>query len=159
MRGVVIEKGEKYFTFFKKLFVSVNNIQISYNWLITGHECYPQNEKYAELLSEEFCWMTGEELTEMIENEDFQWIWGVFSAFPKDISREKVLKFELPKSDGYGNLWQNPVCIQHPLAEIEIHAWDSSMTVFISKEDNIVDLLQKNNTFAEDLEKYNKRYM
>lgn len=78
MRGVVIEKGEKYFTFFKKLFVSVNNIQISYNWLITGHECYPQNEKYAGLLSEEFCWMTGEKLTEMIENEDFQWILGIF---------------------------------------------------------------------------------
>lgn len=92
----------------------------------------------------------------MLENEDFQWIWGVFSAFPKDISKEKVLKFELPKAEGYGGVWQNSVCIQHPLAEIEIIAWDSSMTVFISKDDDIADLLKRNNILAEDLEKYNE---
>ncbi|MBD5463352.1 MAG: DUF2691 family protein [Lachnospiraceae bacterium] len=156
MRGVVIEKGEKYVTFLNGLFASINGIQKKYNWLITGHECYPQNEKYVEILSEEYCWLTGDELTEMFENEDFQWIWGVFSAFPKEISKEKVLKFELPKAEGYGRVWQNPVCIQHPLAEIEIIAWDSSMTVFISKDDNIADLLKRNNILAEDVEKYNE---
>lgn len=103
---------------------------------------------------EKYCWMTGVELTEMIE-EDFQWIWGVLSAFPKDISKEKVLEYRLPEADGNGEIWQNPVSIQHPLAEIEIIAWDSSATVFISKEDSIVDLLRKNNEFSEDLEEYN----
>lgn len=156
MKGVVIEKGEENFTYLKKIFILINNTQRNYNWLITGHECYPQNEKYAEILSEKYCWMTGDELTKMIEGEDFQWIWGVFSAFPKDISKRKVLKYELPKSDGYGGFWQNPVVIQHPFAEIEIIAWDSSMTIFISKEDSIVDLLRKNNPLAQDLEKYNE---
>ena len=156
MKGVVIEKGEEYFTFLKKVFSSINDIQRNYNWLITGHECYPQNEKYAEILFGKYCWMTGDELTEMIENEDFQWIWGVFSAFPKDIPKEKILEYELPKCDGYERLWQNPISIQHPFAEIEIVAWDSSMTVFISRQDNVVDLLRENNVLAEDLERYNE---
>lgn len=156
MKGVVIKKGVEYFTFLKRIFVSINDIQRNYNWLITGHECYPQNKKYIEILSGKYCWITGDELTEMLESEDFQWIWGVFSAFPKDISKEEILKYELPKSNGYGRLWRNPVGIQHPFAEIEIVAWDSSMTVFISKEDSIVDMLRKNNTLAEDLEKYNE---
>jgi len=156
MKGIVIEKGEKYYTYLKKIFLSINNLQRNYNWLITAHECYPQNEKYAEILSEEYCWMTGDELTEMIEREEFQWIWGVLSAFPKDISKEKALEYELPEADGNGEIWQNPVSIQHPLAEIEIIAWDSSATVFISKEDSIVDLLRENNEFAEDLEEYNE---
>lgn len=96
----------------------------------------------------------GDELTEMIECEDFQWIWGVLSAFSKDIPKEKVLKYELPESDGCSKIWQTPVEIQHPLAEIEIVAWDSSMTVFICKDDHIVDLLRENNRFAKDLERY-----
>lgn len=157
MRGAIIEKGEKYFTFLKKLFLPLHGIQKDYNWLITCYECYPKNKRYAKMLSGKYCWITGDELTEMFENEDFQWIWGVFSAFPKNISKQTVLKSELPKSEGYSRVWHNPVCIQHPLAEIEIIAWDSSMTIFISKEDYIVDLLQKNNKLVEDLEKYNEQ--
>lgn len=155
MKGVVIEKGEKYFTQLKKIFFSINDIQRNYNWLITGQECYPQSEKYAKIWTESYCWMTGDELTEMIEEEDFQWIWGVLSAFSKDIAKGRVLEYELPEADGNGEIWQNPVSIQHPLAEIEIIAWDSSATVFISKDDNIVELLRENNEFAVDLEKYN----
>ena len=157
MKGIVIEKGEKYFTHLKKIFLSIINLQRYYNWLITAHECYPQNEKYVEILSQKYCWMTGDELTKMIDREDFQWIWGVLSAFPKDISKEKVLEYKLSEANGNGEIWQNPVSIQHPLAEIEIIAWDSSAIVFISKEDSIVDLLRERNEFAEDLEKYNGR--
>lgn len=154
MKGVVIERGEKYYTYLKKLFLSINNLQRNYNWLISSYECWPCTKKYAEMLSEDFCWMTGEELTEMIECEDFQWIWGALSAFSKDIPKEKVLQYDWPKADGCGEIWQLPVDIQHPLAEIEIVAWDSSMTVFISKEDYIVDLIRESYEFAEDLEKY-----
>lgn len=154
MKGVVIDRGEKYYTYLKKLFLSINNLQKNYNWLISSYECWPCTKKYAEILSEEFCWMTGDKLTEMIECEDFQWIWGTLSAFSKEITKEKILQYKLPESDGYSKIWQLPVDIQHPLAEIEIVAWDSSMTVFISKEDYIVDLLRESYAFAEDLEKY-----
>lgn len=155
MKGVIIERGEKYYTYLKKCFCAMNNLQRNYNWLISSYECWPNTEKYAKILSEEFCWMTGDELTEMIECEDFQWIWGTLSAFSKDIAKEKILQYKLPESDGCSKIWQNPIDIQHPLAEIEIVAWDSSLTVIISKDDHIVDLICEKYVLAEDLEKYN----
>ena len=56
---------------------------------ITGHECYPQNILYNKILSEEYCWLSGVELTEMIEYEDYQWIWGCFQLFQKKCLRKK----------------------------------------------------------------------
>jgi len=156
LKGVVIEKGEKYFTYLGIIFNSIDNIQKDYNWLITGHECYPQNAEYVEKLSNEWCWLTGEELTEMIECENFQWIWGVFSAFPKDVTKDMVLEYKLPKADGNDKIWQNPISIQHPLSVMEIIAWDSSMTVFIGRCNEIVEKLAVSNPLAEDLEEYNK---
>ena len=104
MKGAVIYRGEKYFTFLKKIFDSIENVQKNYNWLITGYECYPQNIKYVERLSKEWCWITGKELTKMIETENFQWIWGVFSAFPESVTKDDALKYELPKADGKSDI-------------------------------------------------------
>ena len=73
--------------------------------------------------------------------------------FSKNISQQEVLKSKLPYADGNTGLWQNPVSIQHPLAEIEILAWDSSMTVVISKNDDIIGKLKESRPWAEDLEK------
>lgn len=81
MKGAVIHRGEKCFTFLKEIFDSIENVQKNYNWLITGYECYPQNIKYVERLSKEWCWITGKELTKMIETENFQCIWGVLIRF------------------------------------------------------------------------------
>ncbi len=156
MKGVILEKGEKYFTFLKEIFLCLNNIQKEYNWLITACECYPENRTYAEMLSKEYCWLSGEKLTEMINEENFQWIWGVLSAFPINISVEEILKYQLPKADGYSGFWKNPISMQHPLAEIEIVAWDSSLTILISKNDTIVDEFKRRNPLSEDLEEYNK---
>ena len=156
MKGAVIYRGEKYFTFLKKIFDSIENVQKNYNWLITGYECYPQNIKYVERLSKEWCWITGKELTKMIETENFQWVWGVFSAFPESVTKDDALKYELPKADGNEKIWKNPISIQHPLSVMEIIAWDSSMTILISKFDEIVEKLLKSNPLIEDLEEYNK---
>lgn len=154
MKGFIIDGGEKYFTYLKSLFGAIDDIQKDYNWLISGHECYPQDVNYAEKLSAKWCWMTGKELTEMIENEDFQWIWGVFSAFSKDVTKEEVLKYKLPNADGNDRIWQNPVSMQHPLSLMEIIAWDSSMTIFISRCDDIIDRIVKSNLLMKDLEEY-----
>ena len=154
MKGIVIDEGEKYFTYLKSIFGAIDNIQKDYNWLISGHECYPQDVNYAEKLSAKWCWMTGTELTEMIENEDFQWIWGVFSAFSKDVTKEEVLKYKLPNADGNDRIWQNPISMQHPLSLMEIIAWDSSMTIFISRSDDIIERMVKSNLLMKDLEDY-----
>ena len=112
-------------------------------------------KKYAEILSKEWCWLTGDELTDMVEDENFQWIWGVLSAFPKHIKKETILKYKLPKARENSKIWQNPISMQHPLSVMEIIAWDSSMTVVISKCDDVINQLKSDKPWAEDLEQYN----
>ena len=83
--GAINEKGEQYYTYLRKLFEAIGNRQTEYNWLITDCVCYPANPKTAAMLREKYCWITGEDLTELVEQEDFQWIWAVLSAGVKEI--------------------------------------------------------------------------
>ncbi len=155
MKGALINKGEAGYTYLGGLFKLIDNIQIDYNWLISDYVCYPQNMECSKKLSGEWCWMTGEELTRMIEIEDFQWIWGVLSAFPKDVTKDAALTYNLPQADGNNRIFQNPVSIQHPLAAMEIIAWDSSMTIIVSRNDSVAEKILASNPLAEDLEHYN----
>jgi len=151
MKSAILEKGESYFTYMGPIFQGIKNEQIKYNWLITNCECYPGNKKINDMFSKKYCWLSGEQLTEIIYEEEFQFIWGVFSGFSKDVNLDEVLKHDLPYADGYRGFWQNSINIQHPLADIEIVAWDSSLTLFISKIDELVDNFRKSFPLSEDL--------
>ena len=83
--GAINRKGEKYYTYLKKLFDAINNKQLEYNWLITDCTCYPENPKTDAMLRKDYCWLTGEELTDLVAQEDFQWVWGILSAFDKSV--------------------------------------------------------------------------
>ena len=156
MKGRIIHRGESFYTDLGKLFKKTDNIQKQYNWLITDCQAYPQNEKYHELLSREYAWISGEDLTKMTEQEDFQWIWAVLSGFEKDITEAEVLKYPLPYADGYRGFWENPISIQHPLAETEITAWDGTASIIISANPKIYDLIELRYPLSEDLQEYNK---
>lgn len=155
MKGIVISESENGFTFLSDIFKSIGNVQRDYNWLISDFECYPCSKEYSDFLSGNWCWMTGTELTEMVSYYDFQWIWGVFSGFPKNVTKHEVLQYNLPIANGNQRIWKNPISIQHPLAVIEMIAWDSSAAVFISKNDNLVAKLSATHLPTEDLEQYN----
>lgn len=157
MKSAILEKGEQYYTYMLKIFEGIGNEQINYNWLITDCVCYPENRKLRELFSEEYVWISGEQLTEIIHKEDLQFIWGVFSGFPKNIVLDEILKDELPFADGYKGFWIDNVSIQHPLADIEIVAWDSSLTLFISKVDGLIDKFRSSFPLSEDLSVQNTR--
>lgn len=158
MKGAILRKGETYYTFLSKIFSAIQDEQLKYNWLITDCMCYPQNAKYAGLLSEEYAWLTGEQLTDMIQMEDFQWIWAVLSGFPKEVTLEDILKFKLPYADGFSGFWDATLSIQHPLADIEIVPWDSSLVLAISKKYDIINNFMKAFPYAEDLAAYNRQY-
>jgi hypothetical protein len=134
----------------------IESFAIQYNWLITDCECnyYPDSRIQ---LNQEYAWLSGDELLKIVRSDDIQFIWAVFSAFPKGISLEDVLQSELPYADGYQGFWQNPVGIQHPLALIEIVPWDSSLVLFITKDRTIIDTFTSHFPLAEDLEKYNAK--
>lgn len=153
--GAILEKGEKYYTYLCKVFDAIGNRQNEYNWLITNCECYPATQKFSEMLDKDYCWLSGDELTSIVNAEDFQWIWAVLSGFSKDIPLAKVLESPLPLADGYTGFWKNPVSIQHPLASIEIVPWDSSLTLLISNQKDLVDNFMKAFPLSENLQLYN----
>ncbi|BCJ94243.1 hypothetical protein acsn021_18120 [Anaerocolumna cellulosilytica] len=157
MRGAILEKGERCYTHLKGIFDGINNVQRGYNWLITDCECCTINADYSKRIFQygTYGWLSGEELTDMVNKEDFQWVWGVLSAFNKEISLEEILKYSLPYADGYKGFWENPISIQHPLAHMELVPWDSSCTIIICKDDRITESFMKSYPFSRDLVMYN----
>lgn len=154
--GIVDRMSHKYYTYMSKVFQAINNAQLQYNWLITDCVCYPQNNDVEKLLDQEYCWLSGKELSAIIEQEDFQWIWGCLCGFSKDITVEDVLKHPLPSAEDYNEYYQNPVSLQHPLSSIEIVPCDSSWTLVISKDKAITDCYLKNYPKCEDLSSFNQ---
>lgn len=159
VEGLILDKGEEYYTYMSKIFTAIGGVQKDYNWFITDCECYPKTEKFQHLLSREYCWLSGNELTKIVETENFQWIWAVLSGFEKNISLEEVLTYPLPYADGYEGFWHNPLTIQHPLASVEIVPFDSSLTLILSNERTIISDFKRVFPLNEDLVTYNmKRY-
>ena len=152
--GAINAKGEKYYTYMKKLFEAIGNRQTEFNWLITDCICYPDNPKTDAMLSKDCCWISGDELTEIIVQEDFQWIWGVLCAFDKSVALEDVLKYDLPRAEDYDGFWSRPISIQHPLARVEIVPRDSTMTMIFSDDKSIIDRFIAAYPFSEDFETY-----
>lgn len=137
-----ISDKEEYYTYMLKLLNAIGGRSLNYNWLITNIEAYPQdNGELDKLIREnDYLFLSTDELISMLEKNDFQWIWGVFSAIPKEYTKEEVLKYELPFADGNYDIYKDDIfVIQHPLADIEIVAEDSSSVFIVAKDDDIAE--------------------
>ncbi len=156
--GAISEKDEQYYTYMDRVFDSINNVQKEYNWLITDCDCHSMSGKPERMFCKEYCWISGEELTEIVNSEKFQWVWGVLSAFDKTVELDEVLKYELPYADGYGGFWKNPITMQHPLSKIEIVPWDSSLTLIFSKDEKVINDFRAYYHKSENLEEFINRY-
>ena len=54
---------------------------MEYNWLITDIDGGSKKIwKYGNK-GQGFCWLTGEQLSEIVRAQDIQWIWAVLSGF------------------------------------------------------------------------------
>lgn len=161
IKGAILDKGENGYTYFQKIFKALDNFQKDYNWLITDCEAYPKKLGHQMRIYQskhgEYAWISGAELTGIIKKDDFQWIWAVLSGFDKSCSKDDVLQYEFPYADGYGGFWKKELSIQHPLACVELVAWDSSLTLLISKDEDIVNRFRKAFPLSRDLEEYNAR--
>ena len=155
MKGVLINSDTQAQTYLRDIFDMINFNYHDYNWLISYPECYPTEVSFYDLFMNDYCLVTGEELFEFVQRENPQWIWGVLSAIPKRYPSSEILKYALPTSDGNESLWHNPITMQNPLAEIEIVAWDSSLTIVKSIYNDIIDNIIKKVPYAVDLEQYN----
>jgi hypothetical protein len=156
--GAISSKDESYYTHLHKLFDAIENTQVEYNWLITAFECIKPNKIKDEYLKQGYCWIGGKELTQIVQENQFQWIWAVLSGFQKDITLEEVLSYPYPEADGYPGFWHNPLSMQHPLATIEIVPWDSSLVLFFSRKKELVDKFRAGYPHSEDLFAYNSEF-
>ena len=135
-----ISKGEDdYYTDILKVVNAIGGRSLNYNWLITEIETSTGDYFY-----EEYVILSNDELLDNLENKEIQWIWGTFSAIPKKYKQEEILKYNLP---GVENIDKKEIKIEHPLAEIEIIAYDSTF----------VQLIAKNKTIAEKFKKVYKK--
>jgi len=150
LKGAILDKGEKFYTHMSRIFKAIHGAQNEYNWLIANFEAYPDTPKFIEYVNSSYTWLAGNELAEMVEAEDFQWIWAVLSGFPKSVTKKQVLQYDLPSTE-YMGYWENPLNLQHPLARLEIVPFDSSFVLVISKDDEVVNDFLASMPFANDL--------
>ncbi len=169
--AAIDRESSRYYTHLKAVFNAIENKQSEYNWLITDTEIVAHSDKLAALntgvhwqhengkpvaiSSPEYCFLSGDELTKIITEDDSQWIWGVLSGFDKSIPLDEILKYPLPEADGYEGFWKNPPSIQHPHASVEIVPWDSSLVLVLSKDKAIVDSFRMAFPKSQDLCEYN----
>ncbi|MGL4760914.1 MAG: hypothetical protein ACRC6T_00745 [Sarcina sp.] len=151
VKRVILEEGLDYYTDMNKVFEAINNAQLEYNFLITDYEGYPKDEKINLVLARNYSWLSGEELTRIVQKEEFQWSWGVLIAFPKDVSLEDILNVDLPYADGNPQIWGKDAVIQNPLGVFEIIAFDSSLIMISSKNEEIISNFKAKFPLAKDL--------
>lgn len=150
MKGAILKKQKIYYTDMKLVFQAMNNVEVNYNWLISDYECNIYKKPLTFNRSDKYVWMTGDELSSFVKENDIQFIWGAFTAFEKDIAIEEILKYEIPKSNKA--FFANSIMeFQHPLSIMEIIAIDSTLVFIVSQKDNYIDEFLTNLPLAEDL--------
>lgn len=127
MKRYISKEDEYYYTDMLKVIKAIGGKNLDYNWLITEIET-----STGDYFEDEYIILTNEELLDKLESKKIQWIWGTFSAIPKKYKQEEILKYNLP---GVENIDKKEIKPQHPLAEIEIIAYDSTFVQIIAKDE------------------------
>jgi len=170
--GVIDTASNRIYTQLKTVFDAIDNLA-EYNFLITGTEIIAHSDKLDALNTgmhwkledgksiaipaPDYYFLSGEELTRIIAEDDSQWIWGVLSGFEKSIPLDEILKYPLPEAEGYEGFWKNPFSMQHALASVEIVLWDSSCILLLSTEKEIIEKFKKAFPKCQDLSEYNSQ--
>ena len=143
MKRLYCKKEYTHYTFLKQILLDLDLYNKDYLWLISDIEAYPQKEKYQKLLDQNTHLLLNEkELTAMLEDDDFQWVWAVFSAIPSSCKKEDILKFDLPYVENFESGKYDPHIdepkLQHPYSIFELYAVDSSYFFMISDNEEMI---------------------
>ena len=154
MKRLQSRKDLNGYTMMRQVLINLDLTNKDYIWLVTDIEAYPTNEKLNDLISNNnYLLLTTKELVNMLNEEDFQWIWAVFSAIPSSYSEEEILKYDLPFiqpiSKEYDPFRSNPK-VQHPLAVFEIGAWDSSGMFLVTDDEDLLAKFKKSYPLAKE---------
>lgn len=109
-----------------------------HNWLISYLECYDTTGwDGSEKWDSESLILTDEELKRDVYLRDMQFIWGVFSAIPKEYGREDIGSYQFPELEN-PRYMANHIVPQHPLAFLEISVWDGCYTYICSHDEELL---------------------
>ncbi len=136
MKRYISTKDRKFYTHMQEIILALGGRDLPYKWLISSIEAgIVKTAKYADMVEKhEYLILSNAELIEMLTEDDFQWIWAVFSAIPEQRSDAEILEYELPSVDNQAIYKKDAAIIQHPLAEMEIVAVDSSCVSIVARD-------------------------
>lgn len=121
-----------------------------YQWLVSYYEWAGYYDEIPFL--KEYVLYDGKKLMNIITGGN-QCIDGVFSAIPKGISEEEIVKYGLPDAKGEAGTTNffdvEERKITHPLAEIEICSFDSTCVTVLAKDESVEERVAK--AFADDV--------
>ena len=133
-----------------ELFPPLHGYHIPLIWMVSDFEGCPTPKIFQ---SDSPFLINGQELDLVMQSvPDMQSIWGVFSGFrlpASEIDTSIVPVAENP------TLWEPSYQIQHPQAECEVVAWDSSATFFRSKNGKAMWKFSRAFPSAKNLEDFN----
>ena len=140
------------------VFRALGERQCEFNWLLTDLECIglPENLPYNPRYGNNKLWLSGKDLTEIVDFGHVQFIWGVLSGFPPNVELDLERLKPYPISEANRNLWRPNVQIQHPLAEVEIIFWDGYTTILLSRDEDLALSFRAFFPEAVDLDEYNR---
>jgi len=143
MERVISKKDFKGYTSLRQILFDLELENKECWWLISDIEAYPNKREYEEMIcKEDYLLISTSELMKILEDDDFQWVWAVFSVIPLHHSKEDILSFALPyiQDVEYGqyNPCKDTPKLQHPLAKFEIYAVDSSYMFLISDDEELL---------------------
>ena len=84
-----------------------------------------------------------------------QFVWATLSGFPPSVSLDLENLVVFPYADCNQGFWIDEPKIQHPLAEIEIVCFDSSLMLLLTKDRTIGESFRRYFPEALDLREYN----
>ncbi len=157
MERVISTKNFKCYTLLKKILFDLELYNKEYWWLISDIEAYPNKEEYQNLICEEdYILIKTSDLLKILEEDDFQWVWAVFSVISTKYTEEEILKYDLPHlqciDEGEYNPYKDTPKLQHPLSEFELYAEDSTSMFLISNDKKLL------NRFKTVYPNYTKEY-
>jgi hypothetical protein len=154
MNTILFGQSEKmpFHTCLGPIFEAFEGRQKEFNWLITEFECN-HLPTAADWHNEEKIWITGEELTKIIDDDDIQFIWGEIFGFGKELDFDTAMKNFRPRSKRTDLINSKNPQIQNSLATFQIICFDSGFTVLLSKDN---DLSQRFRGYFKEAQDFNE---
>lgn len=145
--NIILERTSAvpFFTEMRSVFKALGMQARDYDWFVSDIE----TNYYGSGFTSEDQWITGEAFERFITENTVQFIWAVFSAFPRGV---RIPVDVAPIVEDYAGYWSGiEVAPQLKDALFEIAAWDSGATILVGLPDEAVEKFIKSYPDAKPL--------